>query len=115
MIGEHLTGLKAFLRGRTARRRLADMARERELMGDVYIVQMTYHGQVRRLQISIDEELDDYLAAEAARRGTSKAALIREYVREHAGGDGQEEDPLAEFIGAIDAEPGDIDEVVYGA
>jgi hypothetical protein len=76
---------------------------------------MMYPSTVRRLQISIDEELDDFLAAEAARRGTSKAALIREYVREHAGADGREPDPLAEFIGAIDAEPGDIDEVVYGA
>lgn len=76
---------------------------------------MMYPSRVRRLQISIDEDLDDFLASEAARLGTSKAALIREYVREHAGEDGQEEDPLAAFIGAIDAEPGDIDEVVYGA
>ena len=74
-----------------------------------------YPTRVRRLQISIDEDLDDFLAAEAARRGMSKAALIREYVREHAGDGGRQQDPLAEFIGAIDAEPGDIDEVVYGA
>jgi hypothetical protein len=45
----------------------------------------------------------------------SKAALIREYVREHAGDGGHAHDPLADFIGAIDAEPGDIDEVVYEA
>jgi hypothetical protein len=76
---------------------------------------MMYPPSVRRLQISIDEELDDFLASEAARRGTSKAALIREYVREHAGNGAEESDPLADFIGAIDEEPGDLDEVVYGA
>jgi len=77
---------------------------------------MMYPASVKRLQISIDVELDDALAAEAARRGVSKAALIREYVRERLV-DGRERarDPLDDLLGAIDAEPGDIDEVVYGA
>ena len=68
---------------------------------------------MKRLQISIEEELDEALAIEAARRRTSKAALIREYVRERLG-TRDRRDPMARLIGDIDDEAGDIDEVVYG-
>ena len=67
---------------------------------------------MRRLQISIDEELDEALAVEAARRHTSRAALIREFVRdrlEPASGS----DPFAALLGDIDEAAGDIDDVVY--
>ena len=70
---------------------------------------------MKRLQISIEEELDDALAVEAARRKTSKAALIREFVRERLGGIRPSADPMAGLIGDIDSEAGDIDEVIYGA
>lgn len=70
---------------------------------------------MKRLQISIEEDLDDALAIEAARRKTSKAALIREFVRERLGGRATARDPMAALIGDIDAEAGDIDEVVYGS
>ncbi|MBI2237007.1 MAG: ribbon-helix-helix protein, CopG family [Actinobacteria bacterium] len=69
---------------------------------------------MKRLQISIEEELDDALAVEAARRKTSKAALIREFVRERLGGRRPSTDPMSALIGDIDAEAGDIDEVIYG-
>lgn len=70
---------------------------------------------MKRLQISIEEDLDDALGAEAARRRTSKAALIREFVREHlGGGDRSVPDPMAALIGDIDDEAGDIDAVIYG-
>jgi hypothetical protein len=72
---------------------------------------------VKRLQIMIEEDLDAALGREAARERTSKAALIRRYVRERLEPlPPLEEDPLWEMVGADpDAEPvDDIDEVVYG-
>ena len=72
---------------------------------------------VKRLQIMIEEELDAALALQAAEERTSKAALIRRYVRERL----QplppiQEDPLWELVGLVDAEPvEDIDEFLYGA
>jgi ribbon-helix-helix CopG family protein len=72
---------------------------------------------MKRLQIMIEEELDEALGREARKEGTSKAALIRRYVAEvlkplpplH-------DDPLWHFVGsASDAEPvDDIDEFLYG-
>jgi hypothetical protein len=73
-----------------------------------------YTPLMKRLQISIDEELDDALAIEASRRRTSKAALIREYVRERLLSTSAAKDPMAELIGDIDDEAGDIDATVYG-
>lgn len=70
---------------------------------------------MRRIQIYIEEELDDALQAEAARSGCSKAALIRECVSSRYGMlEPVEKDPLSDLVGAFDAEPGDVDEVVYG-
>jgi hypothetical protein len=75
-------------------------------------------SEVKRLQIMIEEELDDLLALEARRERTSKAALIRRYVRERLRSDRLppiEEDPLWRFAGGSDAEPvDDIDEFLYG-
>ena len=70
---------------------------------------------VKRLQIMIDEDLDAALDRLALSEGTSKAALIRRFVRQNV----QllpplEEDPLWQMVGDIDVEPADIDEVVYG-
>ncbi|MBI4730427.1 MAG: CopG family transcriptional regulator [Acidobacteria bacterium] len=70
---------------------------------------------MRRLQISVEEDLDEALTVEAARRRTSKAALIRQFVRERLGGKAPGPDPMARLIGDIDADAGDIDEVVYGS
>ena len=39
-------------------------------------------GDVKRLQIMIDEDLDAILGRMALEEGTSKAALIRRFVRE---------------------------------
>jgi Ribbon-helix-helix protein, copG family len=72
---------------------------------------------VKRLQIMIEEELDDALARQAAEEGVSKAALIRRYVGERLQPlPADDEDPLRLLIGlAGDAEPvDDIDEFLYG-
>jgi hypothetical protein len=73
---------------------------------------------VKRLQIMIEEEVDAALARQAAKERTSKAALIRRYVRERLRPlPPLEQDPLWELIGIAgeDAEPvGDIDEFLYG-
>lgn len=70
---------------------------------------------MRRIQIYIEEAVDENLQAVAARTGRSKAALIRECVAERYLGAGPlENDPISAIIGVVDAEPGDVDDVVYG-
>jgi Ribbon-helix-helix protein, copG family len=71
---------------------------------------------MRRIQIHIDEELDAAVAAEAVRRGISKAALIRSCVaRELGAAAPPPEDPWDAMIGWLDDDPvDDIDEVLYG-
>jgi hypothetical protein len=73
---------------------------------------MMYHSRVKRLQISIEEEMDEVLAIEAGRRKTSKAALIREFVRDRLGTP-TGLDRMTRLIGDIDDEAGDIDTVIY--
>ena len=70
---------------------------------------------MKKLQIMIEEDLDAALDRLALKEGTSKAALIRRFVRLHVEPlPPLHEDPLWRMVGAVDAEPGDIDEVVYG-
>lgn len=69
---------------------------------------------MKRLQISLPEEMDEALAVEAARRKTSKASVIRELVANSLGAAGRPADPMAALIGDIDDAAGDIDDVVYG-
>lgn len=77
-----------------------------------------YAQRMRRLQIMIDEDLDDALTLRARREGTSKAALLRAAARERYLPAEPEKDPLMGMIGAYDGEalrPGEtIDDVVYG-
>jgi len=73
---------------------------------------------MKRLQIMIEEELDEALGQQAREERVSKAALIRRYVREKLRPlPPIEEDPLWELVGMVEGEPDDsqrIDEVVYG-
>jgi Ribbon-helix-helix protein, copG family len=65
----------------------------------------------------IDEDLDEALGQQARKEGTSKAALIRRYVRERVEPfPPLDEDPIWGLIGMIDGRPEDsasVDEVVY--
>jgi hypothetical protein len=71
---------------------------------------------MKRLQIMIEEELDDALERKARDEGVSKAALIRRFVRKELRPlPPLHQDPLWGMVGAYDVDPADdIDEVVYG-
>lgn len=74
-----------------------------------------YTASVRRINIYIDEELDDRASREARRRKISKAALIRESLVSQLG-PARKPDPVDELVGLSDAEPtDDIDSVIYGS
>lgn len=69
---------------------------------------------MKRLQIMIEEDLDAELEREASARGTSKAALIRSYVRERLSPlPPLSADPLGRMAGTDDFPPAAVDEVVY--
>jgi hypothetical protein len=70
---------------------------------------------MRRIQIHIDEALDEAAEAEAARRGQSKAALIRSALaNELADKAKPAADPWAAMTGWLDDGPvEDLDAVVY--
>lgn len=71
-------------------------------------------GDMERLQIYIEEELDQALAVEARRQSKSKAALIREYVADRLRVRGP--DPVDVFIGSFDGADlsASVDVVVRG-
>jgi len=75
-------------------------------------------SDVKRLQIMIDEDLDAILGRMARDEGTSKAALIRRFVRERVHPlPPIREDPLWDLVGIADVEPvqgESVDDVVYG-
>jgi hypothetical protein len=69
---------------------------------------------MKRLQIMIEEDLDAELDRLAASEGTSKAALIRRFVRQSIKPlPPLSADPLVAMVGADDFEPCSIDDVVY--
>ncbi len=72
-------------------------------------------GPVRRIQIHIDEELVEAAEAEAARRGQSKAALIRQVLaRELQLEAPSDADPWEAMTGWLDGGAvDDLDAVVY--
>jgi hypothetical protein len=73
---------------------------------------------MKRLQISIEPELDRAVERRAEQKGLSKAEVIRRCVREEIRPlPSIEEDPLFKLFGTVSSGPEDtrsIDEVVYG-
>jgi hypothetical protein len=73
---------------------------------------------MKRLQIMIEEELDEALEQQARKERVSKAALIRRYVRERLRPlPPIEEDPLWDLVGMVESDDEfgsmSVDEVVY--
>lgn len=71
---------------------------------------------VRRIQLYMDDELDDARSAEVARLGVSRSALVRDAVRVSLSAYfDTPADAVDELIGWLDVDPDkDIDSVVYG-
>jgi hypothetical protein len=68
---------------------------------------------MKRLQIMIEDELDDALGRLAVAAGMSKAALAARFIAERIRPvPPLESDPLMRLAGSADVEPGDVDEVV---
>ena len=76
---------------------------------------LTYDGLMKRLQILIEEELNAELERTAHSRKLSKAALIREIVRDRLVPlPPLETDPLWQMVGADACDPEEsIDDVAY--
>jgi hypothetical protein len=73
-----------------------------------------YAYVMKRLQIMIDEDLDDALGRLAAEEGVSKAALVRRFVRDRLHPlPPLTADPLSRFSGSASFTPEPIDDVVY--
>jgi len=69
---------------------------------------------VKRLQIMIEEDLEEALERRSAEEGVSKAALIRRLVRNALKpSPSLDQDPLCSMVGADDFEPAPVDDVVY--
>ena len=70
---------------------------------------------MRRIQLYIDDDIDDALTAAAARSGTSRSALVRDAVRASlAPSQVTSQDAVDELVGCLDIDrDDDIDTVVY--
>ncbi len=71
---------------------------------------------MKRLQIMLDDDLYAELTRRSSTEGRSKAAIVRDSLRESLRPlPPLEEDPLWQMVGISDAEPvSDIDEFLYG-
>ena len=74
-------------------------------------------AKMKRLQISIEPDLDAALGRAARAQGVSKAALVRRFVADELRPlPPIEDDPLWAFVGGDEGAPGDaesVDDVVY--
>lgn len=69
---------------------------------------------MKRLQIMIDNELEEALDSRSAEEGMSKAALIRRFVRNELQPlPSLDDGPLSLMVGVDDFESSSIEDVVY--
>jgi hypothetical protein len=75
-------------------------------------------ARMKRLQISIEPDLDEAVERRAEEEGLSKAEVIRRCVRERVKPlPPLEEDPLYKLFGAVEGDPDSsmtVNDVVYG-
>ena len=71
---------------------------------------------LRRVQLMLDDDLDERIAMQAKLDGVSKSEVVRRILRaEFPSLPPLHEDPIWEMVGADpDAEPANVDDVVYG-
>ncbi len=77
---------------------------------------MVYTATMRRIQLYLDEHLDEALSTRAAQMAVSRSSLVRDAIRASLGAHLTTlADPVDNLIGCLDIEPGDdIDSVIYG-
>ena len=69
---------------------------------------------MKRLQILIEDDLEEALDRRSAEEGVSKAALIRRFVRNALKPlPALADDPLSAMVGVDDFDPAPIEDVVY--
>lgn len=78
------------------------------------MLNVMYAQYVKRLQILIDEDLDAALERMAREEKTSKAALIRKFVRDRIRPlPPLSADPISRMSGVDSFDPEPVDEIVY--
>ena len=79
-------------------------------------MEMVYTPRMRRIQLYLEDDIDEALSVAAARRGISRSALMRGAVRVALAAETEAlADPLDTLVGSVDVEPDDdLDAVIYG-
>ena len=75
-----------------------------------------YTPRMRRIQLYLEDDIDEALSVAAARRGMSRSALMRDAVRVALAAETETfADPFDRLVGSVDVEPDDdLDAVIYG-
>ena len=77
---------------------------------------VVYTLYMRRIQLYLEDDIDEALSVVAARRGISRSAMMRAAVRVALAAEAEAlADPLDSLVGSVDVEPDDdLDAVIYG-
>ena len=77
---------------------------------------VVYTLVMRRIQLYLEDDIDEALSVAAARRGISRSAMMRDAVRVALAAETEAlADPLDGLVGSVDVEPDDdLDVVIYG-